>query len=85
MAGRATRLSREGAAAFPTSRINFGLFFFFFKFKNFFLCDSPWLALQDFIFVHQEGGFSRKPYRAVPVYLGHFGNLQRQWAELVQH
>lgn len=29
-AGRATRRSREGAAAFPTFGINFGLFFFFF-------------------------------------------------------
>lgn len=29
-AGRATRRSREGAAAFPTFRINFGLFFFSF-------------------------------------------------------
>lgn len=33
MADRATRLSREAAAAFPTFRISFGLFLFFFNLK----------------------------------------------------
>lgn len=78
--GRATHLPPRGGCGIPTFPINFGLFFFsfsfFLKFKKPASTVGPVGTLQHLVLVHQEGGLSRKPDRAVPIYQGHFGNLQ---------
>lgn len=51
---------------------------FFFINLKYFLSGSLFLVLQDFILIHQESGLCGKPYRAVSIYLGHFGNLGKQ-------